>query len=100
MSGEVLLLRNMIVAAMFAALVAVVGQLQIPLPIPITLQTMVVMMAGSVSGARWGAVSMGVFLLLVAFGAPLLAGGKGGMAVLAGPTGGYVWSWVLAAWLI
>ncbi|MGI6127359.1 MAG: biotin transporter BioY [Planifilum sp.] len=100
MSGEVLLLRNMIVAAMFAALVAVVGQLQIPLPIPITLQTMVVMMAGSVLGARWGAVSMGVFLLLVAFGAPLLAGGKGGMAVLAGPTGGYVWSWVLAAWLI
>jgi len=90
----------MILAAMFAALVAVAGQIQIPLSIPITLQTMVVMMAGSVLGARWGATSMAVFVLLVAFGAPLLAGGKGGLAVLTGPTAGYVWSWILAAWII
>src|SRR5690606_7025218 len=100
LSGRVLALRNMILAAMFAAIVAVAGQIQIPLPIPITLQTMAVMMAGSVLGSRWGAASMAVFILLVAFGAPLLAGGKGGLAVLAGPTAGYVWSWILAAWLI
>ncbi|OJF18366.1 MAG: hypothetical protein A6D91_12390, partial [Bacillaceae bacterium G1] len=100
MSGGVLALRNMILAAMLAAILAVAGQIQIPLPIPITLQTMVVMLAGSVLGARWGAISMTVFILLVAFGAPLLAGGKGGLATLAGPTAGYVWSWILAAWLI
>lgn len=100
LSGRVLVLRNMILAAMFAALVAVAGQIQIPLPIPITLQTMVVMMAGSVLGARWGAASMTVIILLAAFGAPVLAGGKGGLAILAGPTAGYIWSWILAAWLI
>ena len=100
MSGRVLVLRNMILAAMFAAIMAVAGQIQIPLPIPITLQTMVVMLAGSVLGARWGAASMTVFILLVAFGAPLMAGGKGGLAVLAGPTAGYIWSWILSAWLI
>src|SRR5690606_41909293 len=100
LSGRVLALRNMILAAMFAAIVAVAGQIQIPLPIPITLQTMAEMMAGSVLGSRWGAASMAVFILLVAFGAPLLAGGKGGLAVWAGPTAGFVWSRIFAAWLV
>lgn len=91
----------MILAALFAALLAVSGQIQIPFqPAPITLQTLVVMLAGSLLGALWGSVSMLVFVVLVAMGLPLLAGFKGGIGALLGPTGGYVLSWPLAAWLI
>jgi biotin transport system substrate-specific component len=101
MSQGVLSVRNLIVAAMFAALVAIGGRIAIPLPpVPITLQTLFVMMAGSILGARWGAVSMSIFVLLAAFGAPVLAQGQGGLAALFGPTGGYILSWPVAAFLI
>lgn len=93
--------RNLVLAALFAALLAVSGQIAIPIPpVPVTLQTLVVMLAGSVLGARLGAVSVGVFILLAAFGAPVLSGGQGGLAVLVGPTAGYIWSWPMAAYLI
>ncbi|PTX53676.1 biotin transport system substrate-specific component [Melghirimyces profundicolus] len=93
--------RNMALTAMFAALLAVAGQIAIPIPpVPITLQTMVVMLAGSVLGARMGAASMLIFILLAAFGVPVLSGGKGGLAALVGPTAGYIWSWPVAAYLI
>ena len=49
-------------------------------PVPITLQTMGVMLAGSVLGARRGALAVLTFLALVAAGLPLLAGGRGGLA--------------------
>ncbi|EGK11639.1 biotin transporter BioY [Kroppenstedtia eburnea] len=94
-------IRNMVLAAMFAALLAVSGQIAIPVPpVPVTLQTLVVMLAGSVLGARWGAASVGIFILLGAFGVPVFSGGQGGLAVLVGPTAGYIWSWPVAAFLI
>ncbi|SMO59125.1 biotin transporter BioY [Melghirimyces algeriensis] len=94
-------IRNMALAAVFAALLAVSGQIAIPLPpVPITLQTLVVMLAGSVLGARLGATSVLVFIVLAAFGVPVLSGGKSGIAALAGPTAGYIWSWPVAAYLI
>jgi biotin transport system substrate-specific component len=100
-SKRVLTVRNMVLAAMFAALLAIGGQIRIPLePVPITLQTLVVMLTGSILGARIGAISMIVFILLVAFGAPILSGGAGGLGALLGPTGGYVLSWPLAVWVI
>ncbi|BCU82772.1 biotin transporter BioY [Polycladomyces abyssicola] len=101
MSKRVLNVRNMVLAAMFAALLAIGGQIRIPLePVPITLQTLVVMLTGSILGAQIGAISMMVFILLVAFGAPILSGGAGGLGALLGPTGGYVLSWPLAVWVI
>jgi biotin transport system substrate-specific component len=93
--------RDMAMAALFAALLAVSGRFEINIgPAPITLQTMVVMLAGSVLGPRLGAISMVVFIALAAAGAPVLAGGTGGLARLAGPTGGYIFSWPLAAIVI
>ncbi|PTM60006.1 biotin transporter BioY [Desmospora activa] len=101
MKGKTASIRLMLFAAMFAALTAVAGQIAIPLPpVPITLQTLVVMLAGSVLGARWGATSIAVLILLAAFGVPVLSGGSGGLAILVGPTAGYIWSWPLAAFLI
>lgn len=91
----------MTLMAMFVALLAVSGTFAIPIgPAPITLQTLVVMLAGSILGAKRGFISMLVFVLLAAAGAPVLSGGEGGLAALFGATGGYILSWPLAAFLI
>lgn len=68
--------------------------------VPITLQTLGVMLVGSLLGPRKGALSMVLFLALVATGLPLLAGGRGGLGVFAGPSAGYLLAWPLAALLI
>lgn len=86
--------RDLSLVASFAALIAALG-----LPgslylfggaVPITLQTLGVMLAASVLGARRGALAVLVLLVLVAAGLPLLSGGRGGLGVFAGPTAGYV----------
>ncbi len=97
-------IRDMVLVALFAAIVAVLGYLPaipIPLiPVPITAQTLGVMLAGSVLGARRGGLSILILVLLAAVGAPVLSGGTGGLARLLGPTGGYVLSWPIAAFII
>lgn len=85
--------------ALLAAVTIALGFLYIPLPfspVPITGQTLGVMLSGALLG-RWGALSQLLVLLLCAAGAPVLAGGRGGWAVLAGPTAGYLWMFPLAA---
>ncbi|WP_046173377.1 biotin transporter BioY [Domibacillus indicus] len=91
-------------AAMFAAVMAILGFLPpIPLsftPVPISFQTIGVMIAGGVLGARLGALSQIIFLLTVAAGAPILAGGRGGLAVFAGPSAGFIVSWIAGAFVV
>ena len=69
-------------------------------PVPITLQTLGVLLAGGVLGGRLGALSMTVFLLVVAAGAPLLSGGRGGPAVFVGPSAGYLFAYPLTAFCV
>jgi biotin transport system substrate-specific component len=91
----------MILSALFVALVVIGGKIIIPMaPAPITLQTLVIMLAGSILGARWGAASILVFVALIAVGLPLSASGQGGLAAILGPTGGYILSWPIAAFVI
>jgi biotin transport system substrate-specific component len=88
--------------ASFAALIAVLGivpPIAVGLPVPITLQTMGVMLAGLLLGARRGALAVVVFLVLVAVGLPLLSGGRGGLGVFAGPSAGYLVGFVLGAYV-
>jgi biotin transport system substrate-specific component len=70
-------------------------------PVPITLQPLGVMLAGSVLGARFGAKyeahSQILFLTLVVAGLPLLSGGRGGISVLVGPSAGYLIGYVAGA---
>lgn len=78
-------LIDMMHIAIFTALMAVLGFMP-PLflsftPVPITLQTLGVMLAGSILKPKPAFLSQLVFLLLVAFGAPLLPGGRGGFGV-------------------
>ncbi|WP_340023542.1 biotin transporter BioY [Paenibacillus sp. FSL K6-1096] len=97
-------IKELVYAALFAALIAVLAL--IPpvslgfIPVPITAQTLGVMLAGCFLGWRMGALSLVIFLILIAIGLPVLPGGRGGLAILAGPTAGYLLSWPLAAGLI
>ncbi|MDQ3464005.1 MAG: biotin transporter BioY [Actinomycetota bacterium] len=90
--------------AAFAALIAVLGLpgqlLLFGNSVPVTLQTLGIMLAGSLLGPRLGALSVASFLVLVAAGLPLLAGGRGGLGVFAGPSVGYLLGWVLGAYVI
>lgn len=96
--------KEMVYAALFAALIAVLGMIPpIPLgfiPVPITLQTLGVMLAGGFLGKKTGLISLILFIVLVALGLPLLSGGRGGLSVFVGPTIGYFLSWPIAAFCI
>ncbi|MDK1384592.1 biotin transporter BioY [Sinorhizobium sp. 8-89] len=93
--------RDLVLIALFAAIVVVLGL--IPpitlgfIPVPITAQSMGVMLAGCIIGAKRGALAFLLFVLLVAIGLPVLSGGRGGLAVLAGPSGGFILGWAVAA---
>ena len=83
--------RRMVFCALFAAVIAVFAQIQIPMaPVPVSLATFGVMMCGLLLGWKWGAVTVTVYILLGVVGVPVFAGFKGGAAVLMGPTGGYI----------
>lgn len=90
--------------ALFAAVMGALGLVP-PImlsftPVPITLQTLGVLLAGGILGARLGGISMAVFLLLVAVGAPLLSGGRGGIGVFFGPSAGYLIAYPLTAYCV
>ncbi|MBP1999902.1 biotin transport system substrate-specific component [Paenibacillus shirakamiensis] len=96
--------KEMVFAALFAAFIAVLGMIPpIPLgfiPVPVTAQTLGVMLAGCFLGRKTATISLILFVVLVALGLPLLSGGRGGLSVLVGPTAGYLLSWPLAAFCI
>ncbi len=101
MNPEEASLRGMVYASLFGALTAVGAYIIIPLPpVPITLQTLFLGLAGALLGPRLGALSQIVYLLLGIIGLPVFAGGKAGLGVLFGPTGGYLIGFVAAAALI
>lgn len=92
-------IRGIVFCAVFAALLVVLSFLQINLgftPVPITLANMGVMLAGAFLGAGYGFFSVFLVVVLTAIGLPLLDG-AGGLAVILGPSGGYVWVWPICA---
>ena len=93
--------RELARIAVFAALVIVGGLVSIPVgTVPITLQTLAVLLAGAVLGPVHGALSVCVVLVLAAAGLPVLAGGTGGLAEFVSPSGGYLFGFVLGAVLV
>ncbi|MCF8566415.1 biotin transporter BioY [Alicyclobacillus tolerans] len=99
--GSKITVRGVVFSALFAALMVVLSWVNIHLPftpVPITLENMVVMLAGAILGAGYGFFSMLLVVVLTALGLPLLHG-SGGLALILGPTGGYVWMYPFGALL-
>lgn len=90
--------------ATFVGVIAALGlvpAIAVPgVAVPITLQTMGVMLAGAVLGRWRGPAAVLVFLALVAVGLPLLAGGRGGLGVFVGPSAGFLVGFPVAAFVI
>lgn len=96
-------LKGMVFSALFAAFTAAIAPVKIPLgftPVPITLQTLAVLLSGAVLGPYYGALSMILYIAVGALGLPVFAGGSSGIGVLFGPTGGYLFSYPIAAFVI
>ncbi|BBB28132.1 biotin transporter BioY [Neptunomonas japonica] len=94
--------RTLVQIALYAAVIAALGLLpkfNIPVAggVPLTAQTLGLMLAGIMLGPVRGFLSVALFILVVALGAPLLAGGRGGLGVFAGPTVGFIVGFPFAA---
>jgi biotin transport system substrate-specific component len=86
-----------------SAIVAALAQVSIPLPpspVPITGQTFAVLLVGAALGSRRGAASLALYLVEGSLGLPVFAEGKAGLAVLLGPTGGYLAGFIAAAYVV
>lgn len=103
--ADALLPRTAVVSTVLvlggALLTAGAAQVSVPIwPVPITGQTLAVLLVGSALGARRGALSMLVYALLGVVGLPVFADGSAGVGVLVGPSGGYIVGFVAAAALV
>lgn len=93
--------RDMILCSFFAAIIAVLAQISIPIqPVPFTFQVIGVALAGSILGPKKGFISVVLYILLGAIGAPVFAGMKGGIQMLVGPTGGFLMAFPFMALII
>ena len=95
------LLRGAMLALAGSLFVALCAQITVPLwPVPVTGQTFAVLSVGLVCGWRVGGAALLLYLIEGALGLPFFAGGAGGWASVVGPSGGYIWGFVLAAALV
>lgn len=86
--------------AVLVALIAVGAFVSVPVPgspVPIVVQNLFVVMTGLLLPPAWAAITVATYLLLGAVGLPIFAGGAGGIAHIAGPTGGYLIGFLFAA---
>jgi biotin transport system substrate-specific component len=94
-------IKGLVYASLFGALTAAGAFIHIPLPpVPITAQTFFLNVAAVLLGGPLGAVSQFIYVLLGVVGMPVFAGGKAGLGVLFGPTGGYLLGFIIAAFVI
>jgi biotin transport system substrate-specific component len=92
--------RAVVLVALGTALLALSAKINLPLPyVPMTLQTLVVLMIGAAYGWRLGTATVIAYLAEGAIGLPVFAGPVGGLAPLLGPTAGYLAGFVAAAFI-
>ena len=92
--------KKLTLALGLACLTGLIAQIRIILPwspVPVTGQTLAVLLAGVLLGRRWGGISLATYAGLGAVGVPWFAGWGSGLSYLAGPTGGYIIGFILAA---
>jgi len=94
-------LHKLVLASLMAALIAVGGYIAVPIgPVPIVLQNLFVLVAALLLGSRWASAAVAVYLLAGACGLPVFAGGGGGIGHLFGPRGGYLFGFLIAAFVV
>ena len=101
---SILNVRKMVLASLFAALIAICAWISIPVPpLVFTLQTFGILLTLGLLGGKWGTVTILVYLLTGIVGLPVFAGFRGGAAALLDATGGFLWGFLLggiAFWLL
>ena len=92
-------IQKVVMTGMLAAVMAVMSQIQFPLPsgVPVTMQTFAMALAGYILGWRYGLASTVVYILLGAVGVPVFAGFSGGIGSLLGNAGGYIIGFIFSA---
>ena len=84
-------------SALFASLIVISAWISIPAgTVTFTMQTFAIFLTLGVLGGKWGCAAIGVYLLLGAAGLPVFSGFQGGIGVLLGPTGGFLWGFAAA----
>lgn len=95
--------HRLVWTSLLAALTGVGAIIAVPLgplsPVPVTLQTMFVLLSGLILGACGGVAAMLLYMAAGAMGLPVFSGGKAGLAVFIGPTGGFLISFIAMAWM-
>lgn len=92
--------RPPLFALLFAGLMALGAGIDVPMrPVPMTMQSFAVLLAGAALGPRWGAVAVLIYLALALVGLPVLSDGASGPAPFAGPTAGYLFAFPVVAGL-
>ncbi|MCR5565498.1 MAG: biotin transporter BioY [Clostridiales bacterium] len=92
--------KDMTLTAVMAALICIAGPLTIAAgPVPLSLATFAIYLAGAILGKKWGTVSVGLYLLIGIIGVPVFSGFSGGFQKLAGVTGGYLIGYLPCAFL-
>ncbi|MGL4847538.1 MAG: biotin transporter BioY [Clostridium sp.] len=94
--------KNLIICSLFAAIVSILAQISIPLPgsVPLTMQTLGVGLCGILLGSKKGFISILIYVMLGAIGAPIFANFTGGIGIILGPTGGFILSFPIMAFII
>ncbi len=101
-NSKKLTIKDMCQIAIFTAIIVVMAQITIPMPfgVPMTMQTFAITLAAVVLGAKKSAYAILVYVLMGSVGMPVFAGFKGGIGALVGPTGGFLLSFPIMAYII
>lgn len=101
MTKHQLKLRSMILTAIFAAIIGIMAQMTIPLPlVPITGQTLAIGLAATILGSKFGTLSVVLYLIIGSAGVPVFAEFSAGISKLFGPTGGFLVGFIPAAFIM
>lgn len=90
---------RIVLVGVFAAVLAVLAQISIPMPtgVPVTMQTFAVALCGYALGWKRGLLATAVYVALGLIGLPVFAGFSAGVGAVAGVTGGYIWGFIVMA---
>jgi biotin transport system substrate-specific component len=93
--------RTMVSIGMFVAIIVILAQIAIPMPfgVPVTMQTFAIALCGYVLGQKYGGLAAIIYTLLGVVGVPVFANFHGGISVILGMTGGFIWGFICLAFL-